>query len=174
MAPKLVSKPRSVPTPCPDDVCRSVDSDRAGYSRSEFFQSTEQSNGCKNDSPSSLFWKAMVGLLVFDLLGLGRDFPRLHRFVCGWKLSPEKVSRHAVDQVCIAVNYACTWYPRCIRCLQRSAITTCLMRHCGVPATMVLGAQLRPFRAHAWTEVDGLAVNERRDVQSHYQVLERF
>lgn len=56
--------------------------------------------------------------------------------------------------------------PKQVLCLQRSAVTTCLMRHNGLRATMVLGAQTLPFKAHAWTEVDGRAVNERRDVQS--------
>jgi hypothetical protein len=52
-------------------------------------------------------------------------------------------------------------------------VTTCLLRTCGIPAQMVIGAQEFPFKAHAWTEVDGRAINERRDVQKVYLVWER-
>ena len=68
---------------------------------------------------------------------------------------------------------ACIWYWKEVRCLQRSAVTTSLLRHCGVPAQMVIGALEIPFTAHAWTEVDGRAIHERRDVQKIYAVLER-
>jgi len=38
---------------------------------------------------------------------------------------------------------------------------------------MVLGAQKFPFRAHAWVEVGGRAINERNNVQARYGVWER-
>jgi hypothetical protein len=122
-----------------------------------------------------LTWKAVAGLLAFDLLGLGRNrnFAKMLRLVGNWRvISPAKVP-DAVDQVCDAVNYACVWYPKQVLCLQRSAVTTCLLRSCGVDAKMVIGAQKLPFKAHAWTEVDGCAINERRDVQKIYGVWER-
>jgi hypothetical protein len=94
----------------------------------------------------SLFWKALAGLLAFDVLGFGCNFVRMHRFVSNWKVSVEELRGDSVDKICTAVNDACVWYPKRIRCLQRSVITTCLMRHCGVPAKMALGTQLIPFR----------------------------
>lgn len=121
----------------------------------------------------SLFVKAFLGLLAFDVFGFGRDFAKMHRFVGSWKLSVKEVSDGTVTDVCTAINYACAWYPKRALCLQRSAVTTCLLRSCGVPATMVLGAQPLPFKAHAWTEIRGTSVNERRDVQKHYAVWER-
>jgi hypothetical protein len=120
-----------------------------------------------------LFWKALIGLLAFDALLLGRHFPRMHRLVRRWKLVPVPVSPDAVSQVCTAVNYACVAYPKRVLCLQRSAVTTCLLRSLGVSAHMVMGARKVPFKAHAWTEVNGRAINERRDVQSIYGVWER-
>ena len=121
----------------------------------------------------SLFCKAWVGLLVFDVLGFCRSFARMHRFVADWRGAPAKVPGNTVLEVCQAVNYACVWYPKRVLCLQRSAVTTCLLRRCGVPAAMVMGAQTVPFKAHAWTEVDGHPVNERRPVPTIYKVLER-
>ena len=120
-----------------------------------------------------LFWKALLGLLAFDLFLFGHHFARMHRFVRNWPLTGGPALPDIVDRVCDAMNHASVWYPKRVRCLQRSAVTTCLLRSCGVPARMVIGAQKIPFKAHAWTEVDGLAINERRDVQSIYGVWER-
>lgn len=120
-----------------------------------------------------LLLKTLLGLLIFDVRGLGHDFASMHRMVRQWRVSRRTTDEFAVERVCEAVNNACVWYPKRVLCLQRSAVTTCLLRYCGVPAKMVMGAQDLPFKAHAWTEVDGRAVNERRDVQKAYGVLER-
>ena len=120
-----------------------------------------------------LVWKALLGLLAFDVLGFGSNFARMHRFVTKWRISPRKAPGDGVGRACKAINYACVWYPKRVLCLQRSAVTTCLLRSCGVPAEMVVGTQTLPFKAHAWTEVDGRAINERRNVQKIYSVLER-
>lgn len=119
-----------------------------------------------------LFWKALIGLLVFDLL-LSRKFAALHRVVRSWKVERREALSDVTEKVCDAVNRACVWYPKRALCLQRAAVTTCLLRSCGVPAEMVLGAQKLPFKAHAWVEVNELAVNERTDVQKIYGVWER-
>lgn len=119
-----------------------------------------------------LFWKAFLGLLTFDLLLLGRDFRRLHRIVSNWKVAPYSTSS-ATDRACEAINRACSWYPKRVLCLQRSAVTTCLLRSCGIPARMVLGAQKMPFKAHAWVEVGGCVFNDSAEVQTRYGVWER-
>lgn len=120
-----------------------------------------------------LFCKALWGLLAFDVLLLGRNFARLHRVVRSSQVTHRNASPDVIDRVCYAVNYACVWYPKRTLCLQRSVVTTCLLRSCGVPAQMVLGAQKLPFKAHAWVEVDGQAINERTDVKAAYGVWER-
>jgi hypothetical protein len=120
-----------------------------------------------------LIGKALIGLLMFDVLRLGRNFPRLLGALRKWIVRPKQVPAGLIDEVCEAVNHACVWYPKRVLCLQRSAVTTCLLRSFGVPANMVLGTQILPFKAHAWTEVNGVAVNERRDVQSTYLVWQR-
>src|ERR1700732_4490197 len=117
--------------------------------------------------------KALLALLVFDLLGFDRDFGKMHRFVSRRKVAPHLNFPDVVDRVCEAVNNACVWYPKRVLCLQRSVVITCMLRHYGVPAQMVMGAQKAPFKAHAWTEVDGRAINERSDVQKKYGVWER-
>ncbi len=120
-----------------------------------------------------LTWRALIALLTFDILGFGRNFAKMHRFVSSRKVAPRLAAADAVGRVCHAVNSACVWYPKRVLCLQRSAVITSMLRHYGIPAQMVLGAQKVPFKAHAWTEVDGRAINERNDVQKKYGVWER-
>ncbi len=120
-----------------------------------------------------VFWKALIGLVAFDLLILVCNFATFHRIIRNWKASCRKASTDTTERVCDAVNHACIWYPKRALCLQRSAVTTCLLRSCGVPADMVIGAQKLPFKAHAWVEVNGRAVNEGTDVQTIYGVWER-
>jgi hypothetical protein len=120
-----------------------------------------------------LFWKAFFGLLAFDLFGLGRNFQRLHHTVTRWPVSNKIARPDDIDRVCEAVNYACAWYPKRALCLQRSAVTTCLLRTYGLGGQLILGAQRLPFKAHAWVEVEGRVVNERSDVQKIYGVWDR-
>ena len=120
-----------------------------------------------------LFWKAFFGLLAFDLFGLGRNFARLHRTVSAWPVAKISVSPCIAERACDAVNRACAWYPKRALCLQRSVVTTCLLRSCGIAAHMVLGTQSLPFKAHAWVEVENRPINERTDVKSAYAVCER-
>jgi hypothetical protein len=123
--------------------------------------------------PRFLFWRVLIGLAAFDLFKFGSNFPRIHEFVRGWGISSHAISDNIADLVCDAVNRACVWYPKRVLCLQRSAVTTCLLRYYGIHAQMVMGAQKFPFKAHAWTEVNGRPVNERRNVQRLYLVWER-
>lgn len=116
--------------------------------------------------------KALLALLIFDVRGFGRNFPKMRAVVSHWPVAQGQTQRDIVQQVCNAVNNACVWYPKRVLCLQRSAVTTCLLRDCGVAAKMVIGTQSIPFKAHAWTEIDGCPLNERRPVQNIYQVLE--
>jgi hypothetical protein len=120
-----------------------------------------------------LVWRALAGLLVFDTLRLGCNFAKIHHFVSTWPVAERGITENVVQQVCVAVNTACVWYPKRVRCLQRSTVTTCLLRSTGIPAKMVMGAQILPVSAHAWTEVNGKPINERRDVQRIYGVWER-
>src|SRR5260370_19503425 len=109
----------------------------------------------------------------FCLLLIVRTFATRHRIGRNWEVTSKEPASEVSNRVCDAVNHACIWYPKRALCLQRSAVTTCLLRSCGVPAQMVIGAQKLPFKAHAWVEVNGRPVNERTDVQTIYGVWER-
>ena len=120
-----------------------------------------------------LFWKALLGLLAFDVFGFGRNFSKMHGFVRTWRVASRRSPADVIDRVRDAVNLSSICYPKRVLCLQRSAVMTCLLRSCGVPAQMVIGARKVPFKAHAWTEVNGRPINERSDVQKKYGVWER-
>jgi hypothetical protein len=127
----------------------------------------------KTTVPRCLTLKAVLALLAFDLFRFGNDFPKVHCFVKQWPVT-RKLARHdAIERTCNAANHACVFYPKRVLCLQRSFVTTCLLRSCGIEAQLVIGAQKIPFKAHAWTEVNGQPINERRDVQSIYSIWER-
>lgn len=120
-----------------------------------------------------LFSRALLLLLAYDILSALCRFQTIYSTVRGWKVNGETDGPAIIDRVCTAVNYACVWYPKHALCLQRSFVTTYLLRKHGVAAHMVLGAQKLPFKAHAWVEVDGRAINERSTVQAVYAVWDR-
>jgi hypothetical protein len=76
-------------------------------------------------------------------------------------------------ELCHAVDLACVFYFKRVLCLQRSAATTLLLRRHGWNAEMVIGAQILPFKSHAWVEVKGIVVNDKPYMLDLYQVLER-
>ncbi len=122
----------------------------------------------------AVFCKALLGLFFFDVVLLLKDFTLVHRIVRGWKVAaPIQADPDLVSRICKAINYACSWYPKRVLCLQRSAVTTCILRSHGIAAQWALGAQRLPFKAHAWVEVNGQAINETADVQSIYALWEK-
>src|SRR5882762_10012011 len=108
-----------------------------------------------------LFIRALTALFLFDLYLLRGSFSAIHKKVGNCKVGGQRTPSRSIEQVCSAVDLACSWYPRQALCLQRSAALTCLLRAYGVPAQMVIGAQKFPFRAHAWVEVNGDVVNDK-------------
>ncbi len=121
-----------------------------------------------------LFFQALAALFTYDILNVFCSFHTMHSMVRSWKVANTTARQGTIECVCHAVNHACAWYPKQALCLQRSFVTTYLLRIRGISAHMVLGAQKMPFQAHAWVEVEGRAVNERTDVQQTYLVWERL
>ena len=120
-----------------------------------------------------LFFQALFTLFAYDVLSTFAALRRFTRWSRTGRLPAAPAGQDTIERVCMAVNYACIWYPKQALCLQRSFVTTYLLRKHGVAAHMVLGAQKLPFKAHAWVEVDGQAINERSNVQATYAVWDR-
>lgn len=119
-----------------------------------------------------LVLKAYNELIRFEGCLARRDFPELHRKVLEKPLRSATAGADGIQEVCAAVDLACIWYWKQVRCLQRSAATTCLLRGCGIPARMVIGVQQIPFKAHAWVEVNGRVVNDKPYMREVYTALE--
>lgn len=117
---------------------------------------------------------ALCGLLAFDLLLAIRSLSGLCAAVQRWPAKIRQRPAALINEICTAVDKACVWYPKKALCLQRSAVTACLLRTYGVAAKMVIAVRPVPFMAHAWVELDGAVVNDRPAVKNLYTVLARF
>jgi Transglutaminase-like superfamily len=122
---------------------------------------------------SLLVLRAYLMLISFERCVARGDFAVLHEKVRNYGVRNKARTDHVVQEICGAIDMACIWYWKEVLCLQRSAATTCLLKRCGVPAQMVIGAQQMPFKAHAWVELDGRVVNDKPYVVEMYAVLDR-
>jgi hypothetical protein len=122
---------------------------------------------------SFLVLRAYLRLIQFDFYLARGDFQTLYQRVRSFSLGAGSPSSDAVERLCSAVDMACIWYWKEALCLQRSAVTTCLLRRHGIRAELVIGAQQMPFKAHAWVEVDGRVVNDKPYTPKMYAVLDR-
>lgn len=120
-----------------------------------------------------LVFKAFLKLLHFELLLGRRNFAALYEEVRHYPVGVKTPPNGVVRQICSAVDWACIWYWKEVLCLQRSAVTVCLLKEYGVPAQMVFGAQQLPFKAHAWVEVNDAVINDKPYIQRSYAILDR-
>jgi hypothetical protein len=72
------------------------------------------------------------------------------------------------------VRDAATFYFKSVRCLQRSAAVTRMLRRRGVSAELVIGYQPLPLRSHAWVVVSGHVVSDEVDGLEHYRIVDRW
>ena len=115
---------------------------------------------------------AVLLFFLVDLLLLLGRFNILYSLVEDWPITLDK-SGNAVD-ICNTVTAAMAWYPKQAMCLQRSVVTTCILRTSGINAELVIGCQRRPFLVHAWTEIAGEVVNDVQRVRETHHVLDRI
>ena len=121
-----------------------------------------------------LVLRSYVLVVKVDLLMRFRSLRAIHSLVRNQRVTPRSSDRRpAVEVIYRAVDLACVFYVKPVLCLQRSAATTVLLRRCGWDARLCLGAQVAPFKSHAWVELDGKVVNDKPYVQKIYTVLER-
>jgi hypothetical protein len=122
---------------------------------------------------SFLVVRAYLRLIQFELHLTRGNFESLYDKVRNYPIRPKPTAAESIERVCSAVDMACIWYWKEVLCLQRSAVTACLLKKRGVPAQLVIGAQQMPFKAHAWVEVDGRVVNDKPYTPEIYAVLDR-
>jgi len=115
---------------------------------------------------------AFLGLAIFDAILSLLSLKSMCSCVRLWPVKRSGLTGSSVTgQVCEAVHRACVWYPKRTLCLQRSAVTTCLLRTFGISARMMIGVRSMPFLAHAWVEADGSVINDWPRVRKFYRPL---
>jgi Transglutaminase-like superfamily len=118
---------------------------------------------------------AFLYLAFFQLIGKIGGFRARRTAVKRWPVAPRPVTDPEILlKLCAAVAQACTWYPKLSKCLQHSTATTCLLRQYGFPAQMVIGVHKMPFSGHSWVEVEGIVVNDHKNVQKYFRALDRW
>lgn len=91
------------------------------------------------------------------------------------RVRPKAKAPHcSPEHVVWAIDEACVWYFKRVACLQRSAVTTWLLRRAGIAASLVIGYRPMPFESHAWVEVNGIVINDRPQYQRFFTVLDRL
>jgi hypothetical protein len=122
---------------------------------------------------SFLVVRAYLRLIQFDLCLSRGNFHVLYDKVRAHSIRKMSASAQSTERICAAIDMACIWYWKEVRCLQRAGATACLLKSYGVPAQMMIGAQHMPFKAHAWVEVDGRVVNDKPYMREMYSVLDK-
>jgi hypothetical protein len=132
-----------------------------------------QASGYSGPKPTiTMVVAAFLGLAIFDAILSLLSLKSLCSCVRLWPVKQARfASSSAIGQVCDAVQRACVWYPKRTLCLQRSAVTTCLLRAYGISARMMIGIRPMPFLAHAWVEADGSVINDWPRVKKFYRPL---
>jgi hypothetical protein len=69
------------------------------------------------------------------------------------------------------VEQVATLLPGRMLCLEQSLTIFVLLRWVGLPATLRIGALVRPFVAHAWVEVGSVAINAEPEFLAWYQAF---
>lgn len=116
----------------------------------------------------SYLWLIVVGVAM--RLGTIRA---VHKMAAASKTRAQmRRQRHTSERLCHAMDLACAFYPKRVLCLQRSAATLLLLRRHGWNAELVIGAQMMPFKSHAWVELNGAVVSDKPYMREMYQVLE--
>jgi hypothetical protein len=117
---------------------------------------------------------ATIGLIVAQALLKVRGFCSLHHAMRKWPVRKRKHwDRSTIAEVSSAITKASRFCPRRVWCLERAAVTVCLLRWRGLPAKFVIGCQRVPFASHAWAEVFQIPVNEDPMTIALYRAIER-
>lgn len=110
--------------------------------------------------------QAFLLLVLFDaVLRLG-GLQRALRLARRLGASERASVWHDDDTNAVAhgVAMAAAFYPRRALCLEQSLALYVALGRAGAPAKLRIGVRPLPFVAHAWVEIDGIAINEAPDI----------
>lgn len=120
----------------------------------------------------------LIELIRYDIVNKLGGFRQIHSSVKHSSVKKARVAKtlgeaDTVARLVNAVTLASCFYFKPVLCMQRSVVTTRLLRQHGVAANMVIGYRPSPFFSHAWVEVNGRIVNDSSAYQEKLLVLER-
>ena len=93
-------------------------------------------------------------------LGLRRTVRAVKRVTQGRGIETASDLRGVIDRSAQRVAMAAAFYPGRALCLEQSIALYGSLRWAGVDATLRLGVQPHPFKAHAWVEYKGRPIHE--------------
>lgn len=155
----------------------SAPGERAASQPPQAFPWYAKEAGETDTAPRALtIFAALCCLALFDVALTVCSLNAVCSAIARWPVWMRRVPDRfrLIGNICAAVNAACIWYPRKAMCLQRSAVTTWLLRNRGIEARLVIGARSMPFAAHAWVEAEGIVVNDFPTVRRFYRMLASF
>lgn len=121
---------------------------------------------------SWLIAAALWELLRYDIILRFCGFAKLHRGLARRAIKDTGFPE-CEAAVIEAVAVASCFYPRHVRCLQRSVVSARLLRRRGANADVVIGYRSAPFFSHAWVEVNGKVVGDSPVYQRKMHILDR-
>ncbi|MDE1161202.1 MAG: lasso peptide biosynthesis B2 protein [Acidobacteriaceae bacterium] len=122
-----------------------------------------------------LLIESWLQLAYIDFAMRFRSFGALDSLIRNQDLcAADPLTQKSAEELCHAIDLACVCYFKPVLCLQRSAATAVLLRRYGWSATMVIGAQIVPFKSHAWCELENRVINDKPYMREKYAVLEEY
>jgi hypothetical protein len=113
-------------------------------------------------------------LALYDaLLALG-GFRRVYRGLSRHGVPTRPGQTELETAICRMVTQVSSFYPKPVRCLQRSAVTASVLRIYGIDATVVIGYRPAPLFSHAWVEVEGRVADGPQAYQRKLHPLTRI
>jgi hypothetical protein len=101
-------------------------------------------------------------------------YSTIRKTVARVSVRPATAKSDALQLVRVAVRDACIFYFKPVKCLQRSAAVTRMLRRRGIRAELVVGYQPAPVESHAWVEVDGKVVWDKMTLHQYLRVIDRL
>ena len=130
---------------------------------------TEKSSIWKLGNSCISFLFLIAADIVLKIGGFRKFYGVVKKFP---KRNCKRVDESLTSIICTAVDRATRWYLKPAWCLQRSAVTACMLRFHGIDARLAIGCRKLPFKAHAWVEVNGLVVNDQPKVNMLYKTMD--
>ncbi len=122
----------------------------------------------------ALFLRALLMLPMVDVELRLRGWRRCHARLAAWAKRRAQSSDTKMTPMRTAwlVERAARNVPWPATCLRRSLVLWALLERTGVATELRLGFRKTDgvFEAHAWVELDGVPLNDRRDVRARYQM----